>query len=317
MRYNFLVVLFILTAKWQAQTLTAANFNPLVGERFDFLVSTSTIVVPGVAGSGKMWNFGGASGYDGSSDSVLSNNNLADFPNCTFRIKHFSSFDEGSTYYNASGNNIQVEGFSGTPSPTKHSDPEITMIYPLKLGAMTTDVIVFPGLSGTATLTADATGTLITPYQTYTNTIRLHSVQSFTNTFQIQQAEMFTWYTPGIHTKLVSIIGYTTNGNPSGTHAIIYKDPKDAVGISSENLAFEGIKIYPNPASEILQFANFDRSFPAEILIYNRNSEQVMRGILDGHNKTLDITGLGPGMYVVCIKRKGTIRNEKLIVLRP
>ena len=130
----------------------------------------------------------------------------------------------------------------------------------------------------TATSTYDGYGTLITPYNTFTNVIRQKSVQNYSNAIT---TTFYTWYTTNPFKTIMSFTFIT--GIFSSNSADVYTN-YTSLGLND----FEqetGISLYPNPASSALnlQLANnvsIDKIIVVDamgkiVLVQNKNANQI------------------------------------------
>jgi hypothetical protein len=89
-----------------------------------------------------------------------------------------------------------------------------------------------------------------------------------------------------------------------------------AVGISESSALIDTklIKVYPNPANDLLniQFSNPGLE-NAEVAIYNVSGEKVFSHSISGSQATFHIKQLPAGVYVVKITCKDSIQIERFI----
>lgn len=83
------------------------------------------------------------------------------------------------------------------------------------------------------------------------------------------------------------------------------------LGVTNPNAAANGIKIYPNPASDILNILVTDNNFEIENTeIYTITGQKV----LESNKKTISISNLSPGLYLVKTKAdNNTYYTQKLV----
>jgi len=86
------------------------------------------------------------------------------------------------------------------------------------------------------------------------------------------------------------------------------------VGIDENNLG-NLVQLYPNPSTGILQLV-MDASLPQDyqVCIYNLLGEQVINELVQGTNKTIDLSEENSGVYFITITTTKGIINKKIIL---
>ena len=96
----------------------------------------------------------------------------------------------------------------------------------------------------------------------------------------------------------------------------IYGTPgASCIMISVENSkSIENIKMYPNPATDVLFFSN--QSLDYDVSIYDVTGSLVQRALINNSNNSISIKALKPGMYYVQMVNSKTFESisKKLIV---
>lgn len=243
-----------------AQTLTATGSNPVIGETFNY--KTTTGFVAGGSGSGQTWNFATLSGTTTTSAAV----SVASTPNgSSYPMANIAFSNTGSTYsyQKTSSTALQNYGFNASGVVIAYSNPEDYMHYPFSLSNTFNDTWAATFTNGgytfyrkgTSTVTADGTGTLITPTGTFTNVVRVHMVEIYSDSVNIfgtpqvtsYNNDEYLWYKDGIHYPLASTYTFTT-GTTSGNGGSYYVST--TVGIEENSALANSINLFPNPASE-------------------------------------------------------------------
>lgn len=88
------------------------------------------------------------------------------------------------------------------------------------------------------------------------------------------------------------------------------------LGVSSNHIPLESIqnlKVYPNPASE-KTLIKFNRDVQGDIIIYSIDGKAVMRNSVNGVEKSLDVSNLDPGFYILRFENESLIGSTKFIV---
>ena len=83
-------------------------------------------------------------------------------------------------------------------------------------------------------------------------------------------------------------------------------------GLESVSANFEGIRIYPNPANNILNI-NIPGNEKAEIHLYTISGKEVYHEIMLDSQNTIDLTGFPEGLYIISVDTPNEKFIEKLI----
>ena len=79
-----------------------------------------------------------------------------------------------------------------------------------------------------------------------------------------------------------------------------------------KNEEISGLKLYPNPATADMVYVTTENNDTKEIRIYDVFGELVLTDRIS--NKTLDISRLSPGVYVIQVTENKKTINRKLVV---
>ncbi len=268
--------LFFLLAAYSvcsAQTTITKAFNdPVVGDVINSY-SVNGTVDNSATGNGATFN--NASLTQGAAANATYETptaaEITSFPGSTIKM-----VSTGNTiFYKASATKLEITGVV-TPDATQSfaQDNGTFITYPASFGHSETDnakgTFTSPTASGrfkgTITTTADAQGTLIVGTKTYTNVLRIKSVQNF-NLYQTSDTNYLfsigtitnTAYTYYDSTHKFPILS-STSGSLSVPLLSINQSTSGAQVLSDVFLATadtakkEGFKIYPNPAQDFIEF---------------------------------------------------------------
>lgn len=311
-----------------AQELTAAVHQINVGDSYTWFEADTAGVMAGPSGSGQTWNFSSIS---------LSTNQItldyvdpsttpssADFPSAN--VAQYDGTDY--TYYNSTS--TMLESYGTSANSTIYTDPHLLFNFPFAFNDQISDV--FEGAydaagtpssrDGESTTTADGTGTLITPTNTFNNVLRtrmevtmIDSVEAFGNTIvTTTDQDIYQWYDPNAKFPLMQIV-YLTSTTESGgqvfnttTNKLVYVN-SDAVGLEEETNS-PIISMYPNPANNILNIA---AKGDVDVSIYSVLGEIVLS--TSGNNSfSIDVSSLTEGSYVVMFSENDQNYAQKLII---
>ncbi len=325
----FTAALGLLTLQGYSQTLTATGSNPTVGETFNYF--NTSYFAPGSSGSGQTWNFSSISGTAASIPFVA----VGPTPNGgSFPQANIASNNSGAyAYHNTSSTAYQAYGYDANGTVIIYANPEDQLHFPFSLGNTYNDVwngtFVSAGYQffreGVTTVTADGTGTLITPSGTISNVVRVHFEQNYTDSANIMgnpyvityYNDQYVWYKDGTHFALAATYNLTTSaGAPTtgGTYLVT------TVGVEENSLLSSSFEAYPNPATEnvSIKFSNENYS-TVDVSLINIAGQlvftQQISNLTTGENfNSIDIKDMEKGTYFVKIQSDDAIAIRKIVI---
>lgn len=310
-------------------TLTSTGTNYTVGTSFSTF--SASYVSPGNSGANQTWDLSSMSGTTSNTMGFVP-------PTSTAYSSYFPQANLACTatayaavgYYKVSSTAMQVCG-SYNSFEMVYSNLEDLMRYPCTYNSTYTDPWVTQYTAngytfyrkGTTTVTADGYGTLITPNATYTNTMRVHVVQTYQDSAYLgyQYIATFTndeymWYKEGINMQIATVYSLTGSGNT-------YTGGSYLTGnIGVENIEKNQIVsvIYPNPTSNNLTIEySLQKNENIELQLINSLGQQTDINYttiaFQGDNSIkLDISKLPEGIYFAQLKIKGEVIATKRFI---
>lgn len=244
MRNLILLLSLFYTINARGQTLTAENFNPKIGDSFVYHFLNITQFITGNDGN---WDFSALlPTKDTITCEIVANDDTLLFPESTCMRKNDIGTVFTYNYFITSDTALTGIGQKVDKSPFRYPVPLVFMSYPIKKGYTRTFVSSMMGITDSGTDQADATGTLITAFGTFTNTLRVHSTDlSFYQDTTI--FDFYTWYTPGIHDNLLQIRKVTDPNKTVRISALAYKGPIPIPVKPIEEKPIGEIELFPNP----------------------------------------------------------------------
>lgn len=331
---RYATVLFgsALVATAMAQTLTEGNNAIQVGDVFT--THRAAYLPAGPGGENVTWDFSGlATGTIVTYTHVnpASTGYGASFPASTV-AQQLSTGEIMFVQTDASG--MQLWGQVADAEVQTYSDPERFMTYPCSYGTAWVDE--FEGTfnvsgtqwvrNGTVSATADGYGTLVMPYGTLDNVLRVRAVQTTQDVYeggsQLTLFNVHYFYRVGVRYPVVSVSDGTVTTD-FGTFPIQFVTWIDegTVGIAEALQRSIGLELYPNPAYaqvNIVFTADGSTASTLQVIdasgrvIHQRGLGQRSAGI---QLEQLDVTGFAPGVYSVCITDgKGGRGVQRLVV---
>jgi hypothetical protein len=212
-------LLFAGTATAQP-TIDQSNFAPSPGE--SFVLNASAWMDPGPSGANVTWDFSALvidSTFTYAYVDPASTPMTDSFPTATL------AYAEGGGYayrsFDATGGYYLGYHMGGTSPVVDYQDPELTFQFPCTYGTQWVDDLYadyLPGpawfYAGSINAEADGYGTLILPYGTFTNVLRLHLIRNTTLETQWPEDEYYVdtiyyYLHPGTHYPLVEVFSNT------------------------------------------------------------------------------------------------------------
>lgn len=328
--YTLALSFTLLSAAAEAQTLNQGNNAALVGQSFTEHMSTSAVTGP--SGASQTWNFA----------------TIASLSDLSFVMQSVASTPAGSSFLGAtvaamSGDNYNYIKYSATGMENMgatttlanlvYQNSELVLKYPCSYNTTWTDTwstnfsVMGTSISrsGSSTGLADGYGTLVMPYGTVNNVLRVKFTQTFSDQSMGIPVATYTcttyyYYKPGIHLALVqtSTLVTTTNGSNQTTYDTRWLDGS-YVGIAESVHHSIGIDLYPNPAKDQVT------------LVMGTSGGRVRVDLLDGTGRVvrseqmqanmglvrheLDLGGLTAGLYQVLVTgADGSQGVQRLVV---
>jgi hypothetical protein len=318
------------TVSMSQPVLTSGGINPVVGESYSHTVGS--YASPGSAGASQSWDISSITGSSSGLVSVVapaSTINGASFPGSNVAY----SYSSGSVIYlKTSASALQNYGAYSNSVVMPYSNPEDLLRFPVHYNDTYVDPFstqfVNSGYtyyrSGTATVTADAWGTLTTPAGTYTNVMRVHLVEAYQDSADFggpfiitYNNDEYLWYKEGTHIQLAWV--YTITNSISGSTSVgAYMEAGSGVEALE---VLTGANISPNPARNMI---NIDFSLSQEqdaiIRVYNAVGQEVKASqTIDGqageNSVQLDVGDLPQGCYYAQLMLNGKLLAPQRFVV--
>ncbi len=311
MKINFILTISILclNINFYAQpVLNAVNF-PKNYSTEHYRVKNPTNLTPGGSESNQTWDFSSIS-----ETSLIRTINLVDvstipysssFPQANLCLKYTNvgSSNSDYVYYKQSSTLFETQGFTDGNSYFVYAINPLTIFeFPYTFNKVINDTKQNSNQSNLDTSVSkyDAYGTIITPFGTFNNVIRVKSNQNPNYT-------IYDWYTTDPHTYIMTLVVDEKKSN--NNEAFIYKEITSLE--ISKNQKDNTISIYPNPASsqiniQIPNFLIIDKVVLLDII------GKVLITKLQNTNQ-LDVENLPKGVYIIQAYSGGSKLEQKFI----
>lgn len=310
-----------------------------------FIIDSLASSFSNETGSSANWDYSSYGGYMNETRNITAINastapNASDFPNATVSID-LGGFLQ--TYSDNSSTELTGHGFVfneptfGEIIAKYNTDPASIVSFPMdESSAVINDV--FSGdlvyalpiigqqaepLTGKLKAQVDGKGTLILAQNAYTNVLRYRLIDTANATvptfgdIQVVRSQ-FEYYDYAqsnlpifIHISFdVGILGGAALS--SSTIVMSLEDPLFLVGLSSNELA--KTSIYPVPATDQLTIELPSTVDKANITITDIQGRQIYSTLLNGTLKTIDVSTMKKGMYIVNISNDSSSVTKNIVI---
>ncbi|MBK8228057.1 MAG: T9SS type A sorting domain-containing protein [Flavobacteriales bacterium] len=307
-----------------------SNFAASPGE--SFVLNASAWMDPGASGANVTWDFSGLvidSAFTYAYVDPASTPMTDSFPTATLAHAEnagyaYRSFDATGGYY--LGYHMDQDAV------VDYQDPEMTFQFPCTYGTQWVDDLFadyLPGPSwfyaGSINAEADGYGTLILPYGTFTNVLRLHLTRSYTletpwpeDGFYVDT--IYYYLHPGTHYPLVEV--FTNSSGEEGGEPIV------TTGVRWLSDPFAGIQGAVASANTLVAVAQGDGLVRLDLSLNaggavtidvidaaGRIVAQDRLGLGAGASShTLAVSALRPGLYTVRMLLNGQQMTTRLVM---
>jgi hypothetical protein len=318
-------------------TLTATGINPVIGE--SYTLKDGAYLSPGNSGAGQTWNFSTMTGTSAGLTTIVSPSttpSASSFPTANACGKNTTA--NNYLYYNTSATAYKNVGLSGGGVNFIYSNPEDFLHFPFALNNSYVDSWAANFVSGgstwyrtgATTVTADGTGTLITPTATYTNVMRVHFVQAYQDSTYmagfgpyviVYDNDEYMWYKNGIHTQIAAVYTLTNDAGGAPSSGGIFLS--GTVGINEAADFITSSTVFPNPASaQITVDFTLTENKKVNVQLFKSLGQvveigQSAEGIQGVNKMQLDIANLPEGIYFAQILLEGnTAATKRFIIIK-
>ncbi len=292
-----------------AQPVLTNTMSPFPVGTTDSIFGASATVAPGSGGAGVTWNISALSPtYEGQIGvvDVSTSPYYSTFPTSTFCAEITPTVGSPMYVYeriSSSRWEQLANNYAGTGTGTVYTNPESSLDFPMSyLDSFVDTFQKTTGGPNTVTVTYDGYGTLITPFATYTNVVR---IQKYWGVGDYD----YNWYITSPYLDIIASYdaqssAYTIIGSNIGSTAI------------KEVNAKENVSVYPNPftGSTTLKVgvSNFCN---ASFTMTDAIGRVVKQMPVTANETTISRDGLCAGLYFYSVQNNGVkITTGKLII---
>lgn len=320
----------------QAQTLNNSNSVPLVGNSYTQF--SGAYLSPGNAGANQTWDLSSLVQESSTTSEYVTPASTgfgSAFPNTNIA----SSVPDAELYgfYNAASDGLYFAGtrIGGGFFDLTYTNTDRQLALPCSFNTSWTDqwsaAVNFFGAtgtrSGTTTGLADGFGTLITPFGTFTNVLRVKLNQNFNDnlgalgTINYTQ-EIYLYYKPGVRIPLASLSTTVTTaaGQPSETETSSTWLDASTVGIGENATHAIGMELFPNPANDRVNITFGAPSGDLQVQLIDGNGrvvlhEQLLQQPMGINQVDLPLGSITAGVYLLRITAANGDQGVKRLVI--
>ncbi|PWH86128.1 T9SS type A sorting domain-containing protein [Brumimicrobium oceani] len=345
MKKNLLLVASLFIGATSIAQFTQTN-APADGDGTTlFVIDSLAPSFAAVTGSGVTWDYSSYAGYGNETRNITAldattTTNAASFPNSTISID-LENFLQ--TYSSSSSTDLTGRGFVynepnvGEIIAQFNSDQANMMSFPMdENSAAINDVfsgdlnytLPFAGtqttpLTGILKAEVDGKGTLVLANNSFSNVLRYSIRDTINSTVtglgDIQMVRsQYEYYDHAQSTLPIFIhisVDFGILGGAalsSSTLVMSLEDPTGIVGLSKNELA--STSVYPVPATEELNIELPASVETANLTMTDVQGRQVYSTVLNASKKTIDVSNMKKGMYILNISSDATSVTKNIVI---
>lgn len=295
-------------------TLTSGSASPVPGD--ESIYQSALFMDQGPAGAGQTWDLSSLTNLASATRqwvAPVATGVGGPFPNATVAVgltaNHF-------LFYKATATGFEEDGFSLLTTVSTCGDRLTLMQYPLAFGGVFSDDMqcdITDGVTSweeTATITAgaDSYGTLVLPWGTVNDVLRVRTQthREETQYGTVSDYDTYSWYKPGVHfaiatieTRVATFSGFTIRDSST---AVL---DASAIGMEEALRYSIGVDLQPNPATdrvEVVYGVAGGRALSIDLIDLTGTTVRTFPRTTNAagvQRETIDLHGLSGGAYLV------------------
>lgn len=285
---------------------TASDFTPNIGDQYT--VGRGSAIIPTNTGANQTWDFSnanmtGSATYTVNPLSMIPAGSQYPTANMGIGAGAYDMVQVTATEYNSVGN-------TSTPAMAQfvYSDPEKCFEFPMTFNYSFSDN--YSGVSnqgpfpiyqeGADTVTYDGYGTLITPYGTYTNAMRINKELTYTDSTQsntiVCSGHYTYWFVPGYrYPVVVTWIVNCTAGFSAGLEIL----QSITIGVEENESANSSFAVFPNPFNTIFTLTTTTEFSGQTVSVTDIAGRIVKSFVITGSQMEIELGELENGIYIL------------------
>lgn len=333
MKKTLLIVCIMFSGMMFSQPVITNSVVQQIGNSSTFRLYNAEIISAGPSGANVTWDF---SGINYTESRVFDYKDPSTMPGAsTFPTANLGLDQNGDPqfYFIASSQDlVQIGGKISTLTEDYSSDTKMILSFPITYGNVINDTFegtaqlatILASRSGTSVIEADGYGTLILPYATFNDALRVRTVSVYEdellgNVVNSGVDTAYAWYVEGVkdyvftHTRVTS----NTFGDVS------YGAYLDTMYVGINNLSNQDLKfgVSPNPASDELHISYHSRSGESlKIELFDLSGKllksEEMLAIKGDNRYVLIVSDLENGFYTLRVNSENKNGLQKVLINR-
>lgn len=333
-----LLLFSVITASIANSQSITVNDTLSIGDKLNYYMADSSVSsLDAVTGAGVTWDYNDLAflsdfNVETNVDSIiLASTSVfsASYP----QSKYSEFFVNGvNTFFRNTADSVITDGFvfnDGTNDYVVryHNNPLISAKFPMTFGTTYVDYLdgeaIAGGqtvaITGNATVNADGTGTFLLAGNTYTNVIRVKTVEILSGTSVVGPVNVnrtsYVYYETSVsnlpifsHVNVIVELGSLGTVN---VKSVWSKDPLLGYAGNEELIENVNVNIYPNPASSNVTIATNNAK---NISIINTIGETVKSINNPSNIENISLINLANGVYFIQVKNEKETITKKLVI---
>ena len=317
-----------------AQTINSDWVSSPGVNHVNHLVTLSGSIDPGPAGSGQSWNYGSLVSDSMYTEFVVPPANAAgnsNFPTATVAFVSNEDVSSYNAFYTVDANvwasiGAYVASTDGNIL-VNYTNPMDMLHFPASLNSTFTDnyAMTFTAgplsysRTGTNVTVMDASGTLNTPAGSFSNVLRMMSVQSYVDNFGIPlpppagegTTTVYNWISPDYPGVILLSITINESEGASNT-SVFYVNPTE---VGFEQIASSTIGIYPNPANDQVRVTADMNITRVEVMDLSGRMVTTQSISSNQSQALVSTSALNNGVYILrAVNSNGNSTSTRLVV---
>lgn len=328
--------LLVIISSWlflamKGQYTITATSAPVTGDFHATINTYSTGLSIPATGLNKLWNYTTIA-VDTSVSTALTYTPASSAPNANLFPSATMAAYDGQGKYEMYGITSGTLGYLGSSAPTASdcsvfSNPMLYMNYPFAYGNAFNDNFAVSNsqysMSGTLSVVADGTGTLMLPGITLTNVLK--TTMSYTQNMMVGTSNIVVksithnFYSPASKFELFSVISRTTATGTSTVADLYGQANKQFVTGIKENTQADLFQLYPVPCNGEVLNVKFPRNYlSVRIMLCDLSGRTILEEtsgeISPANILSLKLNSIRAGAYLLQINTGTEKRTQKILV---
>ncbi|AXP80802.1 hypothetical protein CJ739_1716 [Mariniflexile rhizosphaerae] len=326
-----LIILTLLTAiNLNAQIiLTSATSSPQIGQEFNYIAIPNYAFDVSQSGANQTWDFSSATGSESITNYIglASSSEPSTFPQAN--AVAVTTNPNTETYFSNSTSGQIIEGFF-SPGLLReiYTDKREFIKYPITYNDVFNET--FSGTSeniaagqtydraGTTQISADGYGTLILPYTTVNNVLRIKITNTYSDTYMgfpigPYNDVILVWYNATTKNPIASTSDAYFNGDLISSQATYLAQSDLVLATNDLQWTKNQISVYPNPANDYVHIKNRTNQ-SLSLGIYDAQGRIIKTANIEKGENKINVSSLNSGIYIISYLKNSHLYTQKIVI---